>query len=98
MILRNIGTKIVNVGSVVLMPGDNQSFPKSMVDTPAIHTLCEKGFLKLEEEAEEKKAEKKPEDGGDEDPGKDETNAPEAPAKTEAPEKKKSGRTKKTAE
>ncbi len=52
MLLKNIGSKIVNVGPVIMMPGDEKSFPKSAVDTPAIRTLCEFGFLSLEEEAE----------------------------------------------
>ena len=60
MIIRNIGTKIINIGSVVLMPDDEHVFSAFEADTPAIHKLEEMGFLKVDKEPakKEKAAEK----------------------------------------
>ena len=66
MKLKNIGSKIISVGSTVLMPGEEKSFPNSAVDTPAVHVLANFGYLEMEEEkkAEEvKETEVKAEEG-----------------------------------
>lgn len=71
MKLYNIGTKIVNVGAKVLMPGSDMPITKIQAETPAIKVLVKHGFLKLEEDGkaefvepniEEVKAEAKVED------------------------------------
>jgi len=56
MLLINTGTKIVNVGSYVIMPGDSKPFPARMLDTPAIKILCKHGMLKVVEESPEQEA------------------------------------------
>ena len=54
MKLKNIGKKIVHIGNIALMPGDEKSFPESAVNTPAIQVLCINGFLSIENEPEQK--------------------------------------------
>ena len=99
MKLKNIGSKIINVGSTVMMPGDEGEFPKSMVDTPAILVLCKLGYLEMsesepapvKEEEPEAEQEEKTEEVGEE---------PEATEEPEEKPVKKARRTraKKTAE
>lgn len=65
MLLKNIGEKIVNVGSTVLMPGDEMPLEENQ-NTPAIKVLADMGYLKVEDEASTAKAvkaEKAPADG-----------------------------------
>ena len=50
MKLKNNGPKIINIGSIVLLPGDEASFPKSLIDTPAIRILEKNKFIELQEE------------------------------------------------
>ena len=96
MKLKNISSKIVNVGSVVMMPGDERDFFKADVDTPAIHALCKREILELikERSAAAETAEDDPEEGTEEDPVEDNK---ENPAGREKAPKKANGR-KKTAE
>lgn len=93
MILKNIGSKIVNVGSVVVMPGSDHPFPKTALDTPAIKALCKLGFLEIVDEPEtaEKPAEQEKPVAG--------MNEPETAEGTKKQEEpKKTGRGKKKAE
>lgn len=48
MILHNIGTKIINVGSTILMPGDSMQISKVTAQLPAIEAFCEMGFTSIE--------------------------------------------------
>lgn len=45
MILSNICTKIINVGSTVLMPGDNMKIDAEIATLPAIEAFKEMGFV-----------------------------------------------------
>ena len=83
MLLRNIGSKIINVGPVVLMPGNDMTITEKEAGTPAIKALCKKGLLAVEKDAaepvkEEQPAEpveelvKAPEDGEEPEPEKEE--------------------------
>lgn len=47
MILSNIGTKIINVGSTVLMPGDNMKINAEIAALPAIEAFKEMGFVSI---------------------------------------------------
>lgn len=47
MILSNIGTKIINVGSTVLMPGDNMKINAEIATLPAIEAFKEMGFVSI---------------------------------------------------
>ncbi len=47
MILSNIGTKIINVGSTVLMPGDNMKINAEIATLPAIEAFKEMGFVAI---------------------------------------------------
>ena len=57
MLLKNIGTKIINVGAVVLMPGEETKISEKAAKTPSIKALCKRGLLSLEEEAKPAKKE-----------------------------------------
>ena len=45
MILSNVGTKIINIGSTVLMPGDNMKISAETAKLPAIEAFKEMGFV-----------------------------------------------------
>lgn len=47
MILSNVGTKIINVGSTVLMPGDNMKISAETAKLPAIEAFKEMGFVAI---------------------------------------------------
>lgn len=54
MKIKNNGPKIINIGSTVLLPGEEAVFPDKYVDTPAINTLERFGFItKMKESPEE---------------------------------------------
>ena len=55
MLLKNTGSKIINIGSVIMMPDSEQEFKKEDLDTPAIKLLCEMGLLSITETAADKK-------------------------------------------
>lgn len=52
MIIKNIGTKIVNIGTTVLMPDSEATFSSAVASAPSIKALEELGFIKVEGEAE----------------------------------------------
>lgn len=65
MTLYNVGTKIVNVGATVLMPGDSTPITDEQANVPSIQVLVNHGFLKLGDapvEKTEDKADDKTED------------------------------------
>ncbi len=80
MRIRNKGTKIVNIGTVVLMPDQTETVADTLAENPAIKVLMNLGFLEEvkgeEVPAKEVKAEEKAEE-----PVKEEA---EAEVKTEA--------------
>ena len=97
MILRNIGTKIVNVGTIVLMPGDEHPFTDKEANTPAINKLCKKKFL--EKVADQQIPFAEPEGNGKEAVEvKEEAVTKEAAVEKEAGEEKPKRRTAKKAE
>lgn len=67
MILNNIGSKIISVGSNVLMPGDSMPISKELAESKPIQALVEKGFFRIEKDndEEEEKEEEKEETAGD---------------------------------
>ena len=48
MNIKNIGSKIVNIGTIVLMPGDSVTLDSKWNDVPAIRSLVDHGFLAVE--------------------------------------------------
>lgn len=48
MILHNIGSKIINVGPTILMPGDSMNISEEISKLPAIRAFCEMGFVMVE--------------------------------------------------
>ena len=48
MILKNIGSKIINVGSTILMPEDEMEISKEIAETPSILALVNMKFLSIE--------------------------------------------------
>nr|DAG11245.1 MAG TPA: hypothetical protein [Caudoviricetes sp.] len=48
MILHNIGSKIINVGTVILMPGDSMNITADTAALPAMQAFCEMGFVMIE--------------------------------------------------
>ena len=79
MIIKNIGTKIVHIGTVMLMPEDTMTADKAVCEAPAIKALAKKGLLSIAEEP------KAPKNGND---AKAKAEA-EAKAKAEAEAKAK---------
>ena len=58
MLIKNIGDKIVNIGKDALLPGKEKSYPKAMVDTPALRALLAFKFIEaIEEEKDNPKKE-----------------------------------------
>ena len=52
MIIKKIGTKIVNIGATVLMPDTEAKFSKEIASAPSIKALEELGFIKMEDDTE----------------------------------------------
>ncbi len=52
-LIKNIGTKIVNVGTRILMPDDTMTCEPEVADVPSIRALCGLGFLKVGDVPEE---------------------------------------------
>lgn len=53
MIVKNIGNKIINIGSNAVMPDCQIKTGKGVKKNPAIAALVEKGYIKLVDEDEE---------------------------------------------
>ena len=59
MIIKNIGPKIIHIGTTMMMPEKTMTAPKAVCETPAIKAFIEKGFLAIFEET------KAPKNGND---------------------------------
>ena len=71
MIIKNISSKIINIGTEILMPDKQLPWPRMSPSCPAIKAFAEKGYVVLIEEpakAAKSAAEKKPEQGEDKQP------------------------------
>lgn len=79
MIIKNTGTKIVHIGTTMLMPEDTMTADKAVCEAPAIKAFVKKGLLSVSEEP------KAPKNGND---AKAKAEA-EAKAKAEAEAKAK---------
>lgn len=47
MILSNVGTKIISIGSTVLMPGSNMKITADIAKLPAIEAFVEMGYVSI---------------------------------------------------
>lgn len=56
MTIKNIGSKIISVGSTVLMPDATMKANKVVCDAPAVKALIEKGMIAVVEDAGDAKA------------------------------------------
>lgn len=56
MIIKNIGAKIISVGTTVLMPDTEMKVSKEIAETPAIKAFARLGFVKVEDDEAEKAA------------------------------------------
>ena len=50
MIIRNIGSKVISIGSSVLMPDGELEVTDAIANTASIKAMCEKGFVAVEEQ------------------------------------------------
>lgn len=51
MTLLNVGSKIINVGTTILMPGDKMEISEEISKLPAIQAFVELGFVSIVGEA-----------------------------------------------
>ena len=56
MTIKNIGSKIISIGSTVLMPDAEMKATKAITATPAIDAMVEMGLLSITEDAKQKTA------------------------------------------
>lgn len=56
MTIKNIGSKIISVGSTVLMPDASMKANKAVCEAPAIKALVEMGMIAISDEAGDSKA------------------------------------------
>lgn len=49
MVIKNTSSKIINIGSEVLMPDAAITVDKSIASAPSVQTLSDMGFIKIEE-------------------------------------------------
>ena len=59
MIIKNIGTKIVHIGTTMLMPEDTMPAGKAVCEAPVIKAMVKRGLLSISEDA------KAPKNGND---------------------------------
>ncbi len=50
MIIKNIGSKIISIGTTVLMPDATMKANKDVCETPAIKAFVKKGLLEIKDE------------------------------------------------
>ena len=85
MIIKNISSKIINIGTEILMPDKQLPVAEDVAELPAIKAFAEKGYVVLIEEpakAAKSAAEKMPEQGEDKQPeGEAATGEPAAEVK-----------------
>ena len=48
MIIRNIGSKVISIGSAVLMPDGEIEVTDAIANAASIKAMCEKGFISVE--------------------------------------------------
>lgn len=48
MIIRNTSTKIINIGTKILMPDDTYAAPKAICEAPSVQALVKMGQLRIE--------------------------------------------------
>ena len=48
MIIRNIGSKVISIGTAVLMPDGELEVTDAIANTASIKAMCEKGFIAVE--------------------------------------------------
>ena len=56
MTIKNIGSKIISIGSTVLMPDAEMKATKAITAPPAIEAMVEMGLLSITEDAKQKTA------------------------------------------
>lgn len=54
MTIKNIGSKIISIGTTVLMPDATMKASKAVCDTPAVKAFVKKGLLSISEEVKTK--------------------------------------------
>ena len=63
MTIKNIGTKIVHIGTTMLMPEDTMPADKAVCEAPVIKAMVKRGLLSISEDAKAPKADAKKGDG-----------------------------------
>lgn len=89
MLLRNTGSKIVNIGKDILLPGDQKTYPKSVL-TPALELLIAFGYLTAFDDPAPAAQAEAPVEVPVEVPAEEPEQAAEAPKKTTTRKKKAS--------
>ena len=56
MTIKNIGSKIISIGTTVLMPDATMKASKAVCETPAVKAFVKKGLLTISEETKTKTA------------------------------------------
>lgn len=77
MIIKNIGNKIISIGSNMLMPDGQIKVRASMGKNPAIIALADKGYIKLIDEADDGKRVSGKKDAGKAEPAPEPEPEPE---------------------
>lgn len=49
MKLKNTSVKVINIGTKILMPGDEMEVSKEIANLPAIHAIARIGLLTIED-------------------------------------------------
>ena len=81
MIIKNIGTKIINIGTTILMPDQSMKASEAICNTPAIQTFVKLKMLEIVKPVEAPKApEKEPEKQQEQEQDQDQNQEPDAPA------------------
>ena len=96
MKITNTSSKVISVGSVVLLPDASDDFKKSVAELPAVKALVKRGLLKIEDGKAEADAKAKA-DAEAEAKAKAEAKAAEEKAKADAEAKAKADAEKKAA-
>lgn len=61
MIIKNIGTKIINIGTEILVPDKEIEVSRGVAELPAIKAFEEKGYIKVVDNEKKASADEKPE-------------------------------------
>lgn len=98
MIIKNIGAKIISIGSTVLMPDAEMKASKDVAETPAIQAFVRLGFVKVEDGEEEKAAKKVADEAAAKKAAEDAAKKAEEEAKKKAADEAAAKKTAKSAE